>query len=100
MATFIAMLYRTVSHIIYLKNNILHRKIIKAIKKFSIFTIATIIIIILSNMMCTFNEITVRGWIIYAVKNTIIGIIVFLIVSFIFYKRQLKQLFNIKNKHI
>ena len=65
MATFIAMLYRTVSHIIYLKNNILHRKIIKAIKKFSIFTIATIIIIILSNMMCTFNEITVRGWIIY-----------------------------------
>ncbi len=90
-ATFIAMTYRTIAHIIYLKKNILKRSISKATKKFLIFGLASIIIIVISKLMFTIEEISVISWIIYAIKNTIMAIIIFTVASLVFFKNEMLE---------
>lgn len=91
-ATLIAMTYRTIIHIVYLKNNILHRKITISLRNLLIFGISAISIIILSKMLFTLKEISVIGWIIYALQNTFLAIIILGVVSLIFYRNQLKDI--------
>lgn len=93
-STFIAMLYRTISHIIFLKDNIIKRDIIVTVKKFIAFAIPSIIIIILSNILFKFDNITVLAWIEYAIKNTILAVIVYTIMIVMFYKDKVYQFYK------
>lgn len=93
-STFIAMAYRTIGHIIFLRDNILKRDIIITVKKFISFTIPSIIIIILSNILFKFDDITVFDWIVYAMKNSILAVIVYTIMIVIVYRNNLYQYYK------
>lgn len=93
--TLVAMTYRTICHIIYLKRNILKRNIIHTIKIFVIFCIPSFIIIILSNLFLEFNDVSVISWVIFATKNAILAMIFYVITLFIFYKKKLKEIIKI-----
>lgn len=98
-ATLIAMTYRTIAHIFYLKNHILNRNIFKAIKNVLIFLVASIMIIVISKVFFEIGETTVINWIIYAIKNAIVALVVFGIMIVTFYKKEMKQLMkNIKGE--
>lgn len=90
--TFISMTYRTIFHIVFLKRNILHRNIMVAVKKFIIFLVPSIIIIILSNLLFTFDNISVVSWIIFAIKNVVLAIIIYGITISILFKEQCKKI--------
>ena len=94
-ATLVAMTYRTIAHIIYLKKNILKRDIKKSLKNILVFGIAAIIIIVLSNIIFSISEFGIKDWIIYAVKNSILASIILGIVVITFYRKQIKQLLSI-----
>lgn len=101
-ATFIAMLYRTICQIIYLKKNVLYRNIGIVIKKAVVFAIATAIIVIISKLFMMIGEISVISWTIYAIKNTLLAVVVYTIFSLIFFKEQIigvmKKFKLVKNK--
>lgn len=91
-ATLVAMTYRTIAHIMYLKKNILHRDIKKALKNILIFGVAAIIIIVISNVMFNISELSVKAWMFYAIKNSILAAVILGIVVIIFYREQIKKL--------
>ena len=93
--TLVAMLYRTIYHIIYLRTNILNRSIWKVGKKLIIFGIAEIICIIVSSLLFKFEEISVLSWIIFAVKNVAIIGVMYLLVLVIFYRKYIKSILGI-----
>ena len=93
-ATFIAMTYRTIAHIFYLKDNILHRSIGKSLKNMIIFLISAIIIVILSKLCFNIEKITILNWIIYAIKNTVLAIVVFAVALGTFYRKQISKVFK------
>ena len=99
-ATFMAMTYRTIAHIFYLKDNILHRSIGKSLKNMIIFLISAIIIVILSKLCFIIEKITILNWIIYAIKNTVLAIVVFAVALGIFYRKQISKVFKkVKEKN-
>lgn len=97
--TVISMAYRTICQIYYLKNNILHKKITEVIKMIAVFTGGMIVSIILSNMLLKFMDVSIKGWIIYAIENCIIIGIVYIIILAIFYRKEIKEIIKtVKNK--
>lgn len=95
--TLISMTYRTIVHIIYLKNNVLYRSIRKSINKLIILGVASIICIIISTVFFKLKNITVLAWIILAIKNMLVIILVYGVVFLVFYRKKIKELLmNIK----
>ena len=92
--TLVAMAYRTGFHIWYLKNNILNRKIKHSIKIISIFAVGLIISVILSNILFKFIDVNVISWIVYAIKNSILVLLIYFIIIIIFYKDIVKEIIN------
>ena len=87
--TLVAMAYRTGFHIWYLKNNILNRKIKHSIKIISIFAMGLIISVIFK-----FIDVNVISWIVYAIKNSILVLLIYFIIIIIFYKDIVKEIIN------
>lgn len=99
--TLISMTYRTICHIVFLKNNILHRSIMKTVKIFTIFLIPSVLIIIISNILFKFNSISVISWLFFAIKNAILASIIYLMAIILFYKEEARNLllkYNIGRK--
>lgn len=89
--TFISMTYRTLMHIIYLKANVLSRKLSKSFSKIVLFTLMQIFIIILCNNLFIFSDVSLMGWIIYASKITCVVIILYLMLILLF-KNKIKEI--------
>lgn len=97
--TLVAMTFRTIVHIVYLKNNILFRSIWKTVKKVVIFGIASIICIVISTIFFKLKNITVIDWIILAIKNTFLIVVVYGLLLILFYKKRIKEIIKtIKRK--
>lgn len=90
--TVIAMLYRTLFQVFYLKKNILNRKTFKFFKKVVIFGLATTVGVLICKLLIAPIKITITSWLSHAVIYSIIIFILYFIVSFIFYKKELKAL--------
>lgn len=85
--TLIAMLFRLLFQVWYLKNNVLNRNLMEFFKKIFGFGLGTII----SIGLCSFikmTKISVIIWIQTAVIYSIICLSVFIIISYIFYKEE------------
>lgn len=95
--TIVSMGYRTIFHIIYIKNNIMHRKISIAIKNIGVFFIGLVLSVICSKLLFTFENVSVVSWLVYAIKNTIVVLIIYILLSLIFFK---KIVLDLKNKLI
>lgn len=94
--TLISMLFRTIFHVVYLRKNILERKIIVATKNFFIFVVGAIISIFIATRLFDFTDVSVISWIIFAIKNSVIVLMVYAIIFIIFYRK--KVIFLIKNR--
>ena len=97
-ATFIAMIYRTLAHMIYLQKNILYRDIKKTLKRLLVFIVSSGVIIILSKLLFSMEEVSILGWIIYAIKNTILALAAYGITILIFYRKQIELIINKRGK--
>ena len=94
--TLVSMLFRTIIHVIYLKNHILDRKISIAIKNFIIFTVGALCAIVISNLLFDYDKITVISWIIFAIINSIVVIMIYTIIFLVFYRKKVLNL--LKNR--
>lgn len=92
--TLVAMTYRTLCHIYFLKNNILHRSIIKTVKIFIIFLVPSIFIIVISKLLLKSDSVNIMSWFVFAIKNAIVAIIIYITTIAIFYKDTIKDLLN------
>ena len=90
--TLIAMTFRTIIHIVYLKKHILYRNIWKTVSKLLVFGTASIICIIISTLFFRFENINVVSWIVLAIKNVIVIGIVYVCVVLIFYRKKIRDL--------
>lgn len=97
-ATFIAMIYRTLANMIYLQKNILYRDIKKTLKRLLVFIVSSGVIIILSKLLFSMEEVSILGWIIYAIKNTILALAAYGITILIFYRKQIELIINKRGK--
>lgn len=93
--TIISMAYRTIFQVIYLKKNILKRNVSKFIKKFCLFTLISIIGIIICKTLLPIEENTVFNFIKYSFIYSIIIFLLYFINSLIFYRDDLKQVSKI-----
>ena len=86
--TILAMLYRAIFHIIYLKKDIIHRPIKKFIRNFSIFSIFTTISITICIFCFPIKNLSIINWLINGVIYFLIFIIQYIIMTYIFFKNQ------------
>lgn len=84
----ISVTYRTYMQVNYLKRNILHRSIIKFMKKGIAFGTASIVCIFLVELICNMNVVSISGWISYAVQVTIIELCCLIIASIFVCKKE------------
>ena len=69
--TLVAMIFRSVAHVIYLKKEILQRSIWKVVTKIVVFCALMVGSVVLSRMLFSCGE-GVGGWILYALENSVL----------------------------
>lgn len=90
--TIIAMTYRTLYQVIYLKNHLIFRPIFKFLKKVLIFSTTSILGITICLNFIPIINLTFINWIKYGITYSAIFGILFIIIGLIFYKRELKSI--------
>ena len=91
--TLIAMLYQTIWMAIYDSKNFIKWPIRNFVKQFLI-DIITAILIILIGKIISINDITWAGWIIYAIKVSLIAVVFILLINYIFYRPYIIKMFD------
>ncbi len=92
--TLIAMTYRVIYFIYYLKKNILFRPYKRVIKQFLIDLISVILIILCTIWWISIRELTYKSWIYMALQATAICVPIILIINLIFYRSNIKYIMN------
>lgn len=90
--TVIAMAYRTIFQVYYLKNNIINRSMKHFFKKFIIFSMASLFGILICTMFFPFIQYTILNFIIHGLIYSLIIGTLYLIISFLFYNNDLKAI--------
>lgn len=90
--TFIAMTYRTIYQVIFLKKNILNRSVWIFFKKLIIFFITGTIGILICVFLIPKVQYTISSWILHGIIYTFIIMILYGVASYIFYKEEIKYL--------
>ena len=96
--TLIAMTYRTLYQVIFLKKIIINRTLWKFFKKVIVYGITSALIIFISINFIPSVEFNIVSWVWHAIIYTIIMIVLYYIVSKLFYKNELKKLFKFIKK--
>ena len=88
--TLIAMSYRTIYQIYFLKKNIIFRDVKKFIYKVLLFTVGFILSLLICNFVMPINEfISIGSWIIHGIVYAVIVGMIYLGISYLFYKEDL-----------
>lgn len=93
--TFIAMAYRTVYLVFYLKKNILFRKIRHFVKHLIVDIVCAVFLIVPVSLLPSFYNMqsdNYFAWFLLAVKVALTGIVVFAAVNGVFYRKEMKQI--------
>ena len=98
--TFIAITYRTIMHIVYLRKNILQRPLHKFIKRFASLFIPVSIATVALAFLLPVTDISILSWLTHAaIYSLVIGVVI-LIVSVTYFKNDLKNLKTyLKHRH-
>ena len=88
--TLIAMSYRTIYFVVYLKNNIIYRDLKYFYKHLAIDGIYFLILKITTNWI-KLSSISYGDWIIMAIKVFVIAVFELLILNFLFYRKEIKS---------
>lgn len=90
--TIVAMTYRTLFHVVYLRKNLINRPFSKFLRIFTIFTIPTITLLFACAIFLPFREPTILNWIINAIIYSAIFGASYFILSLAFFRNELKEL--------
>ena len=91
--TLIAMLYQTIWMAIYDSKNFIKWPIRNFVKQFLIDFITAILIILIGKII-SINDITWSGWILYAIKVSLIAVAFILLINYIFYRPYIIKMFD------
>ena len=91
--TLIAMIYQTVWMAIYDSKNFIKWPIRNFVKQFLVDFITAIMIILIGKII-SINDITWAGWILYAIKVSLIAVIFILLINYIFYRPYIIKMFD------
>lgn len=91
--TLIAMLYQTIWMAIYDSKNFIKWPIRNFVKQFLIDFITAILIILIGKIV-SINDITWVGWILYAIKVSLIAVVFILLINYIFYRPYIIKMFD------
>lgn len=90
--TLIAMLYQTIWMAIYDSKNFIKWPIRNFVKQFLIDFITAIMIILIGKII-SINDITWVGWILYAIKVSLVAVVFILLINYIFYRSYITKMF-------
>jgi O-antigen/teichoic acid export membrane protein len=91
--TLLAMTYRTVDYVVYLKHNIIFSNTGNFIKRMLISLVTVVIIILLTNNIIIINMATYLNWMVCAIYVTLIAVTATLVMNLIFYRAELNNIF-------
>lgn len=91
--TLIAMLYQTIWMAIYDSKNFIKWPIRNFVKQLLIDFITAILIILIGKII-SINDITWVGWILYAIKVSLIAVVFILLINYIFYRPYIIKMFD------
>ena len=92
--TIVAMTYRTLFHVIYLRKNLINRPFSKFLRILVIFTIPTVALLFGCATFLPFKELNILTWIINAIIYCAIFAASYLVLSLAFFRNELKELKN------
>ncbi|AXN37653.1 lipopolysaccharide biosynthesis protein [Peribacillus butanolivorans] len=94
-ATFVAMIFRTVQYAIYLSRNILQRNLFVFIKRTIVSLIGVAMTVSFTQLVPTIEISTYIDWVFYAIIITTISITINILLSLVFYIDDVKRILNI-----
>ena len=96
--TLVAMTYRTLFQIWYLRDHLLNRPFMRFVNRFAAFAIPTILGVLLCVYIFPVTEYTIKNWLAHAAIYCIIFAIIYCSVSYLFFRKDL-QTFKAYIKH-
>ncbi len=90
--TSVAMIYRLIFHVYYTSILIQNRKQSSFYKKLIIFVIGSIIGLVISNLFIPYAEYTLVNWIVYAIIYSFLFGVIYLVISIIFFRKEIKYI--------
>lgn len=86
--TLIAMMYRTIYQVYYLKKNIIHRKMTIFTKKVLLYSIVSILVVVICNVVAPINieSLTLGKWVIHSILYSLIMILGLIFMNAVFYR--------------
>ena len=98
--TLIAMTYRTIFQIWYLRDHLLNRPFMRFVNRFLAFAIPTVLGILLCVFVFPVTEYTIKNWLIHAAIYCGIFAVIYAAVSYLFFRKDLHTLkAYIKHRH-
>ncbi len=90
--TLVAMTYRTLFQILYLRNHLINRPFKKFLKAFFAFAIPTAVLVLICVIFLPLNNPSIMKWISYAALYCVMFGATYIVVSILFFKKELKEL--------
>ncbi len=90
--TVIAMSYRTIYHIVYLRKNLINRPILKFVKRFIVFAAFTGLAVLTSTIITTSGIVSLLDWVKYAAIYAGVFFACYIVMSLLFFRNELKAI--------
>lgn len=90
--TLVAMIYRTLYHVIYLSKNIINRPIVYFIKKILLFIGGLLFGIFICKKVIPVFELSVLTWILNSIIYMTVLTFIYIIISYVFFKKEFKYI--------
>lgn len=90
--TLVAMAYRTIFQIVYLRKNLINRPFLKFFRRFVLFAIPTAILLVFCAIIIPIGDVTIARWVTYGALYCAIFIAVYSCISLIFFRKELIEL--------
>ena len=92
--TLVSMIYRGIAHVIYLRDNILMREPMLAVKKAAVFAASILFTVIISHSILTDSAGSYLQWLVLAIKEVVITVLVVSAAATVFFKNDFQRLLN------
>lgn len=93
--TIVGMSFRTLMQIVYLKKHVLHRSYKPVVKNLLLFFGGALFTIAVSRQFLPTCQVGIGNWLIFAMKNAIIALLVYSTIAFVFYRKQITTITSI-----
>lgn len=90
--TLVAMSYRSLYHVLYLKDHIIHRSPMRFFKKLFLFGGVTVLGVLLCLYVVPYQITGISSWIFYAIIYTLLFGILYFLLSIFFYKKEMQTI--------